>query len=175
MSNEVQIKDRYGNLSQLYYSPHTDPTVAVLIEQNVHSGRRFRIFYGDTDRPDYEQVHGHRPDPGKDWGEENDVTGTIGRSMGPIKIPLLINNRRSMGGGAIMTDCIVRILINGREVYRHPNYHSQFDQARVIVSELAPEYSHAVYTDESGEVARFHSGRSAINWLAFMRGERMTK
>lgn len=163
-----------GKETQLYYSPNADPRVVALIEQNINNGRRFRIFYGDTDRPDFEQVHGRQSNPGEDWGEEYEVTGTIGRSTGWKPIPLLIHNSRSMGGGAIMTDCIVRILIDGREVYRHPNYHSQFDNAEVIPSELAPEYSHAVRT-EQGEIARFRSERAANNYLAFMRGERMSK
>ena len=46
---------------------------------------------------------------GLDWLEENDVCGYVGRSMGPIKVPLLIANRRSLGGGAILDHCIVRI------------------------------------------------------------------
>lgn len=175
MKNEVQLIDSRGNRSSMYYSPYTDPRVVTAIEDNLHNGRRLRIWYGDTDRPDFEKVHDRRPDPGKDWGEENDVTGTIGRSTGLKPIPLLIHNSRSYGGGAILTDCIVRIMSGSYEIYRHPNFHSDYDSAYVRPSELAPEYSHAVYTEANGEVARFHSERSANNYLAFMRGERMSK
>lgn len=174
MKDTTQFEYRNGKLTELFYNSQSDLRVVGIIEQNIHSDRRFRIFYGDTDRPDFEQVHNRKPDPGLDWGEENGVTGTIGRSTGRTPIPLLIHNSRSMGGGGIMTDCIIRILIDGREVYRHPNYHSEYDYATVQPSELAPQYSHAVVTGQ-GEVARFHSEKSAKNYLAFMQGKRMSK
>jgi hypothetical protein len=175
MKERNQLVYANGLKTKLFYPADTDPRVVALIERNLNTRHRVRLFYGDTARADFEQVHGGLPDPGKDWGEENDVTGTIGCSMGQIKIALLIHNARSMGGGGIMEDSIVRMMVDGREVYRHSNYHSAYDSAYVRISELAPEYSHAVYTEESGEVARFHSERAAANYLAFMRGERMSK
>ncbi len=62
---------------------------------------------------------------GLDWGDEYHVRGYVGRSMGPIKIPLLIYNRRSYGGGAILDHCIVKITTTrgGRVLYVHPSYH----------------------------------------------------
>lgn len=62
---------------------------------------------------------------GLDWLEEFDVYGYIGRSMGPVKVPLLIVNRRSIGGGAILDHCVVRIRqkTGGRVLYQHPAYH----------------------------------------------------
>ena len=46
---------------------------------------------------------------GKSWGEVYDITGYVGRSTGGIKIPLLIHNSRSHGGGALFDDCILSI------------------------------------------------------------------
>ena len=75
---------------------------------------RVRLHYGDTDT-------------GRDWMDRYDVTGRIGRSMGPVKVPLVIANCRSMGGPAILENCIVRIRHankkNGGDLYRHPKYH----------------------------------------------------
>src|SRR5512139_817270 len=160
------------------FSKETPGKVKIYLESAREQRQRVRIFYGDTEREDFERVHGHEANPGKDWGEENDVIGYVGRSTGEQPIPLLIANSRSLGGGGILDDCIVRMFVKIRgtwkEVYRHPNYHSEYDNAVVVVSELAPEYSHAVKTT-GGEVARFHSERSAVNYLAFMQGKRFAK
>lgn len=43
------------------------------------------------------------------WNESYDVSGYIGRTMGPIHSPILLFNRRSFGGGIILTDCILTI------------------------------------------------------------------
>ena len=45
----------------------------------------------------------------RSWGETCDVTGYIGKSMGDKKGFLLINNKRSLGGGTIMTDQVLSI------------------------------------------------------------------
>ena len=159
---------------ETHYSEDTPEAVKNIIENVMHTDRRVRLFYGDTERADFESVHGRSPIPGRDWGEENNVTGTIGRSTGEKPIPILMSNIRSSGGGAILTDCIIRMFVDGREVYRHPTYHSVFETATVRKSEL-PEYSHAVVLVDGSEEARFHSEKSAVNWLAFMQGKRMSK
>lgn len=150
------------------------------LSRNGWTKYRVHLFYGDTETTDFERVHKRKPDPGHDWNDENDVTGYVGRSTGLKPIPLLIHNSRSYGGGAIMDDCIVRIIVNGQELYRHPNYHSDLDAAMILPSELAHDgYTHAVVPTTGQyagqEIARFHSERSANNWLAFMTGQRMCK
>jgi hypothetical protein len=46
---------------------------------------------------------------GKSWEEVYDISGYIGRSTGSIKIPLLVHNSRSFGGGSLLDDCILSI------------------------------------------------------------------
>jgi len=88
--------------------------------------------------------------------------------MGPIKVPLLLHNRTSHGGGAILCDCIVRLIVNFREVYRHPEY-------------KVPEFTiHSgdgkLWVREDGkDHASFNTREQAERWIAFMQGARMTK
>lgn len=58
------------------------------------------------------------------------LVGYVSRSCGNFKIPLLINNSRSIGGPSILDGNIVKITIDKVVVYQHPNYHldeSKFD------------------------------------------------
>lgn len=94
------------------YPDVTPWAVIDVLEAARASGQRIRVHYGDSNT-------------GQDWGDIHDVRGTVGRSMGPVKVPLLIANSRSMGGGAILTGAIVRIRTTRkprRDLYRHPSY-----------------------------------------------------
>jgi hypothetical protein len=119
---------------------------------------RIRLFFGDKDT-------------GRDWGEENYVVGTVGRSAGPIKVPLLIHNERSTGGGVIITDCIVKIIETCYITrYKHPNYH----HAAYLVGPADSGYAEGVYAN--GELqAQFKRHGQASRWVKFMTGERMSK
>lgn len=56
-------------------------------------------------------------------GETYNTCGYIGRSTGNHKIPLLVNNSRSHGGGAL-TDSIVKISLakGGKVLWQHKTY-----------------------------------------------------
>jgi hypothetical protein len=94
------------------YHVETPAAVIEVLERARQNRTRIHVSYGDTGT-------------GNDWLEEFDVSGYVGRSMGPVKVPLLVANRRSMGGGAILDHCIVRIResAGGRILYQHPSYH----------------------------------------------------
>jgi len=103
---------RHRIINGTSYDVRTSDEVVRVLEQSRLNRIRLHISLGDTTT-------------GRDWLEENDVYGYIGRSMGPIKVPLIIANSRSLGGGAILDHCIVRIRISagGRVLYQHPDYH----------------------------------------------------
>ena len=135
-----------------HYHQDTPDAVKRVLENAMHSRRRLRLFYGDAVT-------------GKDWGEEYDVLGYIGRSGGNVKIPLLVNNRRSLGGPAILDHCIVKIMDGRRTLYEHPHY----DAGHYEIND-----DHEVARD--GEtVARFKSHKQAANYVAYMLGQRSRK
>lgn len=139
------------------YHPETPQGVIDMLERARQYNLRVRLFYGD-------------PQTGRDWLEEHDTQGTIGRSMGPVKIPILIHNARSLGGGAILDHCIVRITIDKLNVYRHPDYHLP-DFKLKYNSDPGNEYTVSVM-DGNEVIARFPDEGKARKWLDFIRGNR---
>lgn len=95
------------------YDDATLPEIVQILESARAAGNRLRIHYGD-------------PETGHDWGDTYDVAGTVGRSTGRLKIPLLLPNAASTGGAPISTARIVRIRPSRRSAgpdhYRHPSY-----------------------------------------------------
>lgn len=150
---------RYVERAETSYSFGTPDAVKAALENARHSGARIRLFYGDTET-------------GLSWGDEFEVIGRVGRSMGKIRIPLLIHNARSTGGGGILDNCIVAIMTApGRFAYKHPNF-SAGDWA-IVPSDL-PDYAAAV-TNHGKPHARFRTPEQAARYVEFMRGERFSK
>ncbi len=102
----------YNVVNGTSYHVETPAAVIEVLERSRQNRTRIHVSYGDATT-------------GRDWLEEWDITGFVGRSMGPIRVPLLIANRRSIGGGAILDHCVVRIRssVGGRVLYQHPAYH----------------------------------------------------
>lgn len=94
------------------YSAELPDKVVQIIENCRLSNKAYRLKFnwGDTKT-------------GQDWGEVYDVAGYIGKSTGSRPIPLLVNNARSMGGGAL-SDAIVKISMakGGQVLWQHPTY-----------------------------------------------------
>ena len=78
------------------YRQETPDDLVLLLEELRENRTRIIVDYGDIKT-------------GRSWGESCDITGRIGRSNGDIKIPLLIHNKRSLGGGSLLDDCILSI------------------------------------------------------------------
>jgi hypothetical protein len=104
----------YKNIGGTFYHFETSDKVVAVLETARNNHERIHIRLGDVET-------------GKDWNDLYDVTGYIGRSTGPIKIPLLVHNIRSMGGGALLDHCIVKIVTTKgkRVLYQHEKYHQE--------------------------------------------------
>lgn len=155
-----------------YYHDETSIQVINILEQNRQSKRqtRIRLYYGDVKT-------------GKCWNEEYNIMGYIGRSTGNQKIPLLINNQRSLGGPGILDHCIVRIDIaqkGYKPLYIHPN----FNIGEITIGN-PPEkigntnmkesgYTTGVYINGSNH-ANFKSYDKAVKFVQFLKGERHSK
>ena len=106
----------YKIINGTFYDERTPAEVIRVLESARLNRTRLHISLGETDN--------ERGKLGRDWLEEHDIIGTVSRSIGPVKVPLLIANRRSISGGAILGHCIVRIrTAGGRVLYQHPAYH----------------------------------------------------
>lgn len=77
------------------YHNTTPKRLVKLLERLRANQARVSIVYGDTKT-------------GKPW-DACPRSGRIGRSMGPIKIPLLIHNSRCSGGDGVFDDCILEV------------------------------------------------------------------
>lgn len=157
----------YMHLTQLagranlgtYFMPGTPNNVRRILENYRLSHSQIRIFLGDTET-------------GRDWLEEYDVLGHIGRSTGWLKCPLLIK-ARACAGPAILTACIVRLLDvkTRRELYRHPAYH----QPQLSIEAIGQGPYKASVLVNSKLHARFKNEAAAARWVAFMCGDSMRK
>ena len=77
------------------YSSDTPKRVREILEARLHKfDYRVRLHYGDRIT-------------GVLWGDKE--TGYIGRSTGQMRVPLILCNKRSSGGGAILDSSILRI------------------------------------------------------------------
>lgn len=138
-----------------YYHIDTPEQVVSWLETSMARNQRIRVFYGDTNT-------------GADWLEENDTMGTIGRSTGKIKIPILIKRSTSTGGLSVLDHAIVKITTGKHTVYQHPKYH---------LPELtvhADGGHHWVMADKKYH-ARFITKSQANRFISFLKGERDSK
>lgn len=145
-----------------WFTPGTDPKVSDILERYRKSDSLLRLFLGD-------------PSTGRDWTEENDVVGRVGRSGGFMKVPLLVTPGDD-GGGAILTDSIVRLMdvSTNKELYRCANYQSPDLKLAPCDDPALPQYKWAGYR-ENELIARFESLYDASEWLEFLTGRRAAK
>lgn len=156
--------DSYDDTPFFWEHPEIDWRLKNVLTNLLHNQFRVRIFLGD-------------PATGQDWEEEYDTMGYIGRTTGQHKIPILVNNSRSLGGRAILTNCIVKITYSTGNfiLWQHPNYHHAVHTIRACkVQCLEGDYLAEVLKDGEPYV-HFKTILQANNWVDFIEGRRNNK
>lgn len=151
-NGHVSVYNLYpdGNNLPIAYDVRTPDKVVEVLERCRRSGRRIKLHYGDVET-------------GRDWMEEYDVTGYVGLSKGrEARFPILVYNKRSMGGGSLMSHCVVKIKESGSGLilYQADNY--QQPSIKIIPSTV-PEYTHSL--EINGEVYSNHKSLRMANIL----------
>lgn len=106
------MEKQYQVVNGTFYDVRTNQEVINILEEARKNRTRIVVDYGDVET-------------GRSWEEEFDICGYVGRSFGgKFNIPLLVHNKRSMGGGSLLDHCVIKIsLSKGKKVlYKHPKY-----------------------------------------------------
>lgn len=117
MTNQLEVtrkEKEYKIVGGTSYNAETSDKVISVLESVRQQRIRVRLFYGDKAT-------------GNSWLDRYDIEGTISRSTGNNKIPILIHNVRSMGGGGILDSSIIRIQTTGHSpcvLYQAENFQS---------------------------------------------------
>lgn len=137
---------QYKTIEGTSFKIGTPDELCILLNKLRSNGTVVKIYCGDKET-------------GIPWTEEYDTIGTIGRSTGQYKIPLIIGSRKH-GGPAILEDCIIGIRdrSTGKMLYQAKNFQPLNVEIKPCTD--MPEYSHATYVN--GELyGRHKSLRSA--------------
>ena len=142
----------YKEIEGTFFDIKTPEKVCQILNRCIKNRKtRIRVFYGDKET-------------GRDWMEEYNTMGYIGRSTGRIKTPLLLITSRSLGGGALRDSCIVKITENKRVLYQHPLYNTPV----VKVEKDKVLFDGKIHANCGTE-------EHAKTWAKFITGERNSK
>jgi hypothetical protein len=149
------------------YHEATHPRVVQWLETSRERRQPVRLFYGE-------------PGTGRNWHSEHDVCGIVSRSMGPVKIPIMLSRRNSSGGSGILDHCVMGIITrdsngNPKWVYRHPLLNlGEWGMQRIDGESEFPYGVFLLSDDGEDELrARFRSEAAAIRYIRYMSGRRM--
>jgi hypothetical protein len=137
-----------------YFDPGTSRKVRRVLEAARRDALRVRLVLGNVQT-------------GEPWLDERDVVGRIGRSVGALKVPLLVESRQR-GGAAILTAHVLAIIDwdTGAFLYRHPAY-----QPPALTIQPGSDADRPWEVQRAGQVvASFDDIGRAGAYVAFMRG-----
>ena len=143
--------NKYKELNGYHFNVATPDAVCEALS-GIDRDTRIRVWYGD-------------PVTGKSYDDIYDTTGYVGRSCGPVKVPLLINNKRSIGGPALSCDIIVKIVDTRtkRVIYQHPTFSQSVFTTR----------DRFVHKDGLNTFAELRTPEQAKRFADFMNAKRM--
>jgi len=154
------MNKKYRKVNNTLYGRKTPRKVIDTLEIAMVAKNRVRVYYGN-------------PSNGESWDEEYETMGYVGRSMGEQKIPLLVHNKNSSGGGALLDDKILKIVDTKtkRVLYQHPKFHTgKF----TLCANDNTEFPFSVY--RNGELhANFPTEEKANRYIQFITGKRNAK
>ena len=87
---------RYKVVNGTSYHIQTNEKLIEVLEYCMRNNVRIVVDYGNVETKE-------------SWNETYDIKGRLGRSGGNIKVPILLYNKRSIGGSAILDHCILSI------------------------------------------------------------------
>jgi hypothetical protein len=153
---------KYKEFNGMSFGENTPNDVCRILADACENKYRIRVFYGD-------------PETGKSWNDEFDTIGTVGRSTGTIKIPLLIKTKRSNGGGGILDDKILKIvdLSTKSILYQHQNY--KRDTFICLYKSVSSDEAIVCINEESNVYANCKTMKQALRLCDFMNGLKHSK
>lgn len=86
----------YKEIDGSFFHIETPEKLCHVLNHARDNNTRIVVDYGDVKT-------------GKSWGEQYGISGYVGRSNGTIKVPLLVHNSRSHGGGEMLDHCILTV------------------------------------------------------------------
>lgn len=139
---------------------HVNEKLISILERCRKNNTRIRVWYGANN---------------KIWLEEYYVMGRLGRTTGRIKIPILVNNKRSLGGRELLVPCIVRIddIEEKETIYKLDGY----EMPKLEIKEVKNNGHILDYLvmKENKILVTFSTLEKAQNWVDFMVGKRYRK
>lgn len=124
------MRKDYFQWKNLWFKNDTTMEVANIVDFMYQTGKRYKIYSGCTET-------------GRVFAEEYDTVGTVSKTTGELKIPILITRKGNHGGAAISTGSILAVKEVGSKHFMFKN--KLFIQPTVEIKETKSVLSEYKY------------------------------
>jgi len=114
------------------YGPDTPLAIIEFFEEELqHLANDSAVFFNERYR-----FHYGEPLTGRAWGDHDE--GYVSMSNGEAPVPIVLYNRQSTGGPAILMSNIIKIeaTLGKRTIYRHPRFHTHDEVPPPVVESV---------------------------------------